>query len=398
MNPDGPVLAYADGCDSARSSPAAVLAAAGRRHETGELLLGWTPEDRPWLADADLRGRTLMAGYALLDAVTDGRLAYLPVRLSAVPRLLAGQLRPQVAVVSGVRRRAEVAFGVSAGWGPAVARAAERVVVEVDPNGRDVGAPLVPGNVVATIERPGALGPVPLPRPPNDTDRRIAAYVVDLLPEEPTLQVGPGGVAEAVMASLCRPVHVWSGLVTDALAEVHRRHLLLDNAVAAYAWGGERVAALASEGTLRLAPLEHTHDLTALSGIERFVACNTALQVGLDGSVNVERVSGRPVAGIGGHPDFCIAASRSPGGLSVIALAATTRAGASTIVPQVEVVSTARSDVEVVVTEHGVADLRGVDDAERARRITAVAAPEHRDWLASAARSLSRRPVPQEVS
>jgi acyl-CoA hydrolase len=115
-----------------------------------------------------------------------------------------------------------------------------------------------------------------------------------------------------------------------------------------------------------------------VSGIDRFVGCNTALQVGLDGSVNVERVGGRLVAGIGGHPDFCTAGTRSQGGMSVIALRSTTGRGASTIVRQVETVSTPRCDVDVVVTEHGVADLRGVDDSERARRISAIADPAHR--------------------
>jgi len=102
---------------------------------------------------------------------------------------------------------------------------------------------------------------------------------------------------------------------------------------------------------------------------------NSALEVGLDGAVNVERLDGRPVAGIGGHADFCAAATRSAGGLSIVALTATRR-GRSTIVPVVEAVSTPGSDVDVVVTEHGVADLRGADEAERRRRLIAIAAPE----------------------
>jgi acyl-CoA hydrolase len=83
--------------------------------------------------------------------------------------------------------------------------------------------------------------------------------------------------------------------------------------------------------------------------------------------------------------------------VSIIALASTTRSGASTIVPRVETVSTSRSDVEVVVTEHGIADLRGVDDVERARRLAAIAAPEHRVSLEAAASARPTHPVPQEV-
>jgi acyl-CoA hydrolase len=184
-------------------------------------------------------------------------------------------------------------------------------------------------------------------------------------------------------------------LVTDALATLHERGLLVDAANAAYAWGGQPIVDLAHAGRVSLRPIEETHDLTMLSAVDRFVSCNTALQVGLDGSANVELVGGRFVAGVGGHADFCTAASRSTDGISLIALASTTRSGASTIVPRVERVSTARTDIEVVVTEHGIADLRGIDDAQRCRRIIAVAAPEHREWLESAADD-AIEPSPQD--
>ena len=379
------LLAYADGLDSPRSAPAIVAAAAGLADEGIETLHGWTPEGRAWLASTALRGQTVMAGYGLRDAVDAGRLRYLPVRLSAMPRLVAGALRSEVAVVTGVRRGSTFAFGLSAGWGPAVASAAARVVVEVDDDGYDLGGPAIEGNIVATVPRPQVTEPTPMPRAPADVDRRIAAHVVRLLPEDPILQFGPGGLAEAILAALDRPVRIWSGLVTDGLLGLERRGLLRGRATAAYVWGGAPVVELARAGKLDLLPIEHTHDLTRVSGLDRFVGCNTAVQVGLDGSVNVERVGGRLVAGIGGHADFCAAAARSVGGMSIVALAATTKAGASTVVPQVETTSTPRCDVEIVVTEHGVADLRGADDEERRRRLVAVAAPEHRAWLKGAA-------------
>jgi acyl-CoA hydrolase len=378
-----PLIAYADGPDSARSAPDVIAELSGLRDPA--VLMGWTPEEQPWLQSPTLRGFTIMAGYALAGAVRDRRLEYLPVRLSAVPRLVASILRPDIAVVTGVRRGSELAFASSAGWGPAAARAADGVVVEVDDDAADLGGPPIPGRIIATVPRPAPSGPVPLPRRPRDLDLAIGRNVVSVLPDEPTLQLGPGGVAEAIVASLDRPVRIWSGLVTDAMADLERRGLLVGAITAAYAWGRTCIAEVAHAGKLRLRPLEETHDLTRISSMEGFVGCNTALQVGLDGSVNVERVGGRVVAGIGGHADFCAGAARSVGGLSVIALASTTPKGASTIVPRVDVVSTARSDVEMVVTEHGVADLRGVDDAERAHRIAAIAAPEHRQWLQEAA-------------
>ena len=89
------------------------------------------------------------------------------------------------------------------------------------------------------------------------------------------------------------------------------------------------------------------------------------------------------MSGIGGHADFCAAAARSDGGLSIIALPATRR-GRSAIVPAVEKVSTPAADVHVVVTEYGIADLRGADATERRRRLMAIAAPEFREGLAGA--------------
>ncbi len=391
VDPDRVILAYADGLDSPRSRPDVVLAAAGLGEKTGDLLLGWTPEHREWLSEPIHRGRTIIAGYGLADAVNEGRIAYLPVRLSAMPALLADLLRPEVAVVAGVRRGSTLVFGMSAGWGLAAARAARRVVVEIDPEGLDLGGPEIPGNICATIERPRHSDPYPVLRSPGVVDRRIAEHVISVLPPHPILQLGPGGVAEAIMAAIREPVGIWSGLVTDSLLDLEARGLLVGPATAAYVWGGQAYSALARAGRLRLRPVEETHDLSRLSGFDGYVGCNTALQVGFDGSVNVERAGRRLVAGIGGHADFCAAASRSVGGLSIIALASVTKAGVSTIVPTVETTSTARSDVGVVVTEHGVADLRGLDDAERTSRLIGIAAPEHRYGLRDAASERASR-------
>jgi acyl-CoA hydrolase len=326
-----------------------------------------------------------MGGYALGAAVEDGRLRYLPVRLSAVPRLLRDSIVPDVAVVTAVRRGGDLVFGASVGWGPALVGAARSVIVEIDEDGLDLGGPPVAGPISATVARPGRFGPVPLPRKPDDVDRRVGRQVASLLPREATLQVGPGGIADAVLESLEQPVRIASGLVSDAVAGLDERGLLIGRAEAGYAWGGAPLKRLADAGKLVLLPIEQTHDLTAISARDRFVACNTALEVALDGSVNVEIAGGRRIAGIGGHADFATAAARSPGGMSIIALRSTTKSGRSTVVAQVAVVSTPRCDVDVVVTEHGVADLRGVDDAERAERLIAVAAPEHRHELAQAA-------------
>jgi acyl-CoA hydrolase len=118
------------------------------------------------------------------------------------------------------------------------------------------------------------------------------------------------------------------------------------------------------------------------------VAVNTALEVDLGGQVNAETLAGVHVGAVGGQVDFVRAATASPGGLSIIALLSTARRGEiSRIVPRLcdGVVTTPRSDADVVVTEHGIAHLRGVPLAERARRLIRIADPKFRETLAAAA-------------
>jgi acyl-CoA hydrolase len=373
-------IVYADGPSSPRLAPRDALRLAGLAGPP-DVLLGWTVEQHPWLGDPSFRAATVLAGYGLARAVDEGRVTPLPVRLSAVAAMLTAD-PPDLAVVAVVRRGHRLAFSRSVGWADVLARVARRVVVEIDEHGVDLGGPDVDGNVVAEVARqPAAAGPTFVSRAADELDLRIGAAVASLVPEDATLQFGPGGIGEGIARALERPVRIWSGLLTESMAELHERDLLLDSAVAAYTWGGASIERLHASGRLQLTTASVTHDLSVISAIPRFVACNTALQVGLDGSVNVERVGRRVIAAVGGHADFSVGASRSVGGCSIVALRSTTRIGDPTIVPQVDVASTPRSDVDVIVTEHGVADLRGVGDAERGRRIAALAAPEHRSAL-----------------
>jgi acyl-CoA hydrolase len=381
---------YSDGPGSPRTSPADAAELAGLPASDLEVTLGWTVERPSWLDGTTFPVRTVLSGYGLARPVNEGRIVPLAARLSAVPSLIKGH-RPDVAVVSGVRRGAGYAFGAAVGWGDVLARAANAVVVEVDADGIDLGAPDIEGNIVAVVERPAASGPAPVvSRQADDVDLHIGTLVASLLSEEPTLQFGPGGIGEGIARALDRPVRIWSGLVTDSMAGLHKRGLLLDPIVAAYAWGGDPITELAGNGMLRLCSSTVTHDISLLSATPRLVGCNTALQVGLDGAVNVERVGRRIIAAIGGHADFCAGASRSVGGLAIIAVRSTAADGSSTIVPTVDVVSTARSDIQVVVTEHGIAELRFQDDGERARRLAEIAAPQHRDRLRAAAAEMLR--------
>src|SRR5688500_12900769 len=375
------LVAYADGPWAPTVDPATVARLCDL--DEPDVLLGWTIEEIPWLESMPPgRATSMSAGYRLGPPVAAGVVRVRSTAISAIPALLEDELRPDVAVVSGRPSGTGFVFGCSVGWAHAAARLAHRgVVVEVRPGLPAYDAPPIPGEILAVVDGP-ALPPAAVGRPPTGIEEAVGARVAELIPPGATLELGVGTVVDAAAAALAVGVRIRSGLVTDALVRLERRGLLLDRAETTYAWGGDGLAALSAAGRLRVIPSDQSHDIERLAGFEQFTAVNSALEVGLDGAVNVEILDGRPVSGIGGHADFSSAAARSEGGLSIVALTATRR-GRSTIVPAVEKVSTPAADVHLVVTEHGVADLRGVDAAERRRRLVAVSAPEFREHLAA---------------
>jgi 4-hydroxybutyrate CoA-transferase len=131
-----------------------------------------------------------------------------------------------------------------------------------------------------------------------------------------------------------------------------------------------------------------THDPVRLAGLDTFIAINSALEVDLFGQCNLELIGGKAVSGPGGAPDFAHAAARSENGLSIVALPATSGSkGISRIVSKLgpdSVASLPRTDVDMIVTEFGRADLRGLSTFERADALIAIASPEAREGLRQA--------------
>ena len=228
----------------------------------------------------------------------------------------------------------------------------------------------------------------------DDTARAIARNVATLVGDGATLQSGLGVVPTAVFGELAgrRRLRLFSGMASDALVPLAEAGALDGNAEHVYgmALGSARLYRwLDARPGFRVAPCEETHDRTALAALPAFTAINSALEVGLDGSINAERLGERVVSGPGGLPDYAAGGAASRGGKSIIALpSANAKRGISRIVPRVANAGSptvAAEDVTHVVTEHGVAEIAGVDAAERVRRLIAVADPAHRGALAEAA-------------
>jgi acyl-CoA hydrolase len=144
---------------------------------------------------------------------------------------------------------------------------------------------------------------------------------------------------------------------------------------------------------MRMCSTSYTHDAAVLAQLDQLVTINSALEVDLSGQVNAEQSGNAYLGGTGGQVDFVRAGSRSRGGRSIIALSATAKGGSlSKIVPTLSgPVTTARSDVDVIVTEFGAAELKGQTLAERTRRLIAIAHPNFREELDRAAHSIQQR-------
>jgi acetyl-CoA hydrolase/transferase-like protein len=335
------------------------------KHGNVRLVLGWMPQTDPLLdftAFADVR--TFMPGWGLRAGSDAGLVTSVPVRLSAVPALLHGPWRPDLLITTVVATEGGYCFGSEVSWQRAAIAAGASVAAIVSHGAprADAGPPLPADRVIVlgqTHDPPGAMPDVVL----SPEHLAIAALIEPLITPSARLQVGPSPVATALLRSLRVPVQLDTGLLPEAVVDLDQRGLLSGEPVATYLAGGPALYRWA-DGRKLLHPVEYSHDLGRLSAQPLF-AVNTAVEIDLDGQINVEGTAASALGGIGGHPDYAAAAARSVGGLSIIAMPSRHH-GRSVLVPRLSrPVSTPAHDVDVVVTERGLADLRGLSRPQR---------------------------------
>lgn len=234
---------------------------------------------------------------------------------------------------------------------------------------------------------------------------RIGALVAELVQDGDCIETGVGAIPGAVLAALHghRGLGFHSGLLSDGVKDlveagaVTGAHKTIDSGrlVAAMVLGSPALYDWASRCDLiDLRTVDYTHDVRVIARLDNFVALNSAVEVDLFGQINSEMVRGRQISGTGGAVDFMRGARMSAGGRSIVALEATAGGGRfSRIVPALppEHATTAlRTDADFFVTEHGVAEVRGLDLLERARRLVRIAAPQFREELDVQAARLRR--------
>ncbi|CAN5419468.1 acetyl-CoA hydrolase/transferase C-terminal domain-containing protein [soil metagenome] len=227
----------------------------------------------------------------------------------------------------------------------------------------------------------------------------IAGYVADFIPDGAALQVGLGKTPAALLSRLRdrRGLRLHSGMFGDGVQGLVDAGALdpdWDHRACVFVGSRELYAWAAGQSGLRVAGCETTHAPEVLAGLGRFHAVNSAIEVDLFGQAALEHAGGAAVSGAGGAPDFSRAASLSAGGVSILAMQATAaRSTRSRIVDRLTapgVVTLPRSDIDIVVTEHGAADLRGLGVHDRALALIAVADPKFRNDLADAWQAIAK--------
>ncbi len=325
-----------------------------------------------------------------------GVLDVVPVHLGAMAQLIASSaLRVDVAFVQLSTANAEGfhSLGLVADFLPAAVSVARVTLAEVNPH-----VPFTTGHTLVSADQLAAVIADDRPlitvtqRGATVTDATIARHVAELIPDNVTLQIGIGATPDSVLSLLSdrRGLGVHAGLITDAVFDLvdcgalDNSHKEIDRGVSVTGsmFGTERLYRWANDNpNLRVCPVSYTHDARVLASFETFHAVNGAIEVDLTGQVNAEVMSGTHAGTIGGGPAFARAAMMSPKGRSIVTLPSSTKGGTVTrIVPRLPdgAVTTSRADVDVVVTEHGVAHLRGASISERMKRLIAIADPNHR--------------------
>lgn len=237
---------------------------------------------------------------------------------------------------------------------------------------------------------------------PGAAELAVALHVAGLIEDGSTLQFGLGALPEAILSALAdrRDLGIHSGAIGDKTAELMQAGVITNArktidrgvTVAGVMFGGRRIQQFCHRNAaVQFRSTAYTHNPEVLASLDRFVALNSAVEVDLSGQINAETAGGIYVGAVGGAIDFLRGAQRSKGGLAVVALPST--AGkVSRIVAKLDgPVSTPRSDAGIIVTEHGVADLRGARMSERIRSMIAIAHPDFRARLESDAHAFLGR-------
>jgi acyl-CoA hydrolase len=338
----------------------------------------------------------------------EGWIDFLPNYFSEIPAMI---LRKQIpadvvfSMASPMDEHGNFSLSLGADYTMAALSMARAVVLEVNSN-----VPFASGNclvhvsqVSALVESDEPLLEVGLPKI-GPVQEAIGKYVADMIDDGSTLQIGYGGIPDAVVMQLTHKhdlgIHtemIGDGILTllEAGAVTNRKkNYLPGKMVATFALGSQKLYRFMHRNPmLEMHPVDYTNDPMLAGRNDNLVAINATLQIDLLGQCGSESLGARPYSGTGGQADFVRAANRSQGGKAFIVLPSTAKNDSiSRIVPALTAgthVTTSKNDINYVVTEFGVAQLRGKSAKQRVEALIAIAHPDFRGELSASARKLN---------
>jgi 4-hydroxybutyrate CoA-transferase len=356
--------------------------------------------------------RALFVGSNTREAVADGQASYVPVFLSDVPELFRrGKLPLDAALVhlSPPDRHGFCSLGTSVDCSLAAFESAPIRIAQINPR-----MPRTLGDSQVHVDQLTAMVDVDTPLPeirvsrPTEEQIAIGRHVAALIPDGATLQIGIGGIPDAVLHALSghRDLGIHSEVLSDGVLELVKRGVVTGarktvnpgKIVVAFLNGTRALYEFADNNPmLEMRPVDYTNDTRVILRQDAMMAINSAIEVDLTGQVCAESIGSSIYSGVGGQMDFLRGAALSNGGKPIIALASTARGGTvSRIVPTLRTgagVTTSRAHVHYVASEYGVVDLHGLDLAERAEALIGIAHPAFREELEAAARDLHLLPT-----
>lgn len=359
-----------------------------------------------------LRVNTLFISHNVRQAVQEGRADFTPVLLSEFPLLFKHGHLPLDAAIVHVSPPDEHGFcslGVEVGLTKSPAESAKIIIAEVNQQ-----MPRTLGDSFIHVSRLNYIVPVnyPIPEMPMSAEgnsavvEKIAGHIAELIPDGATMQLGIGAIPDAVLKYLHhkKDLGVHSELFSDGVIDLvntgvltnARKTLHPGKIIAGFMLGTKALYDWADDNPLiELHRTEYVNDPFVIAQNERMVAINSAIEVDLTGQVCADSIGPKLYSGVGGQLDFIYGASRSKGGVPIIALPSTTMLRDGRLISRIVAmlkpgagVVTSRNHVRYVITEYGVADLYGKTIRQRARQLINVAHPDFRADLEKQANEL----------
>ncbi len=391
--------------------PALVEAMAGRRNELeGVRVHQMLPLGKPSYLDPSMaksfRHVSWFTSAANRQGVNEGWADFMPGHFHQYPGMFRDYVRVDVfmGTVSPMDERGYFSFGLSVDYTSTAAAGARIVLLEVNPNmPRTRGDSLIHiSEVDFIVENEAPVPEISIP-PLSAEDKIIGCYIAEMIEDGSTIQLGIGAMPNAVAQALQNKSNlgIHTEMITDGMVDLvesgvvtgRKKTLHPGKIIGSFAAGSRRLYDFLNENPMvEMYPVSYVNDPYVIGQNHKMVSINASLEVDLLGQCASETIGPRQFSATGGQSDFARGCLRSPGGKGFIALHSTAKKGTvSKIVPflqQGAVVSCSKNDVDHIVTEYGVAKLRGKTARERALAMISIAHPDFRAELREAARKM----------